>query len=48
MLAQVNTCTQTHTNADACHFATPVEHGCQVEKEREMYSFTFYCARIEC
>lgn len=38
----------THTHADAHHFATPVEHGCQAEKEREMYSFTFHCARIEC
>lgn len=37
-----------HTKRDAHHFATPVEHGCQAEKGREMYSFTFYCARIEC
>ncbi|MEQ2252388.1 hypothetical protein ILYODFUR_021257 [Ilyodon furcidens] len=38
--------TQTHTHTH--NFATPVEHRCQAEKERQMYSFTFYCAWIEC
>lgn len=38
--------TQIHTHTHC--FATPVEHRCQAENERQMYSFTFYCARIEC
>lgn len=50
LLAQVNTYTHADTQAQAhtpfCHTSGAWMPG--REREREMYSFTFYCARIEC
>lgn len=43
LLAQVNTYTHRHTSAGTHHFTTPVEHGCQAEKERDVFIHFLLC-----